>query len=175
MNSLDRARITDKYEAAKYLAATVWESLGLTATRELYCLNPANQQACKNAYGSGPGGVIYFGRGPMQLSHDYNYRAASQNIFGDPNVLLNDPDRVARESKTGWNTAAHFWSENVHDKSKTFGQTLRRINGALECEGGSHGHHMWTRCDHYRGILGHLGLKLPHRQNDCHCSSSSPW
>jgi predicted chitinase len=143
--------------------------MGLTAMRELYCANGNNEQACRNAYGSGPGGVIYYGRGPMQLSHDYNYRAASQNIFGDPNVLLNDPDRVARESKTGWNTAAYFWSANVHDNSATFGQTLKKINGALECEGGSHGENMWKRCDHYRDILGILGLPLPDRNSDCYC------
>jgi predicted chitinase len=170
MSSLSRAQIVDKSEAAKYLAHTAWDSAGMSAMRELYCQNGENEENCRVAYGSGPGGVIYYGRGPMQLSHDYNYRAASQNIFGDPNVLLTDPDRVARDSQTGWDTAAYFWSANVHDNSKTFGQTLKKINGFLECDGGSAGHHMWTRCDHYRQILEILNMPLPERQADCYCS-----
>lgn len=147
------------------------ESLGYTAMREKFCLNPANTGNCRNAYGSGPGGVIYYGRGPMQLSHDYNYRTASQNIFNNANTLLENPDRVARESKTGWDTAAYFWSANVHASAQTFGGTLKKINGELECQGGMHGENMWKRCDHYRDILKILMLPLPDRNSDCYCSS----
>jgi len=171
IKSFPRAGIVDKNEAAKYLAHTVWESMGVSATREIFCLNPDNYWQCANAYGTGPGGVVYFGRGPIQLSHNYNYRAASQNIFGNPDVLLNDPDRVAREAQTGWNTAAYFWATNVHKNRQTFGSTLKSINGALECQGGSHGENMLKRCDHYRGILGMLGMPLPDRNQDCYCSA----
>jgi len=168
--SLQRARIGDRMEMAKYLAHTVWESAGLSSMREEYCQNPANLQNCRNAYGTGPGGVIYYGRGPMQLSHHYNYRDASQKIFGDVNVLLNDPDRVARDSQTGWDTAAYFWSTNVHDNSQTFGSTLKKINGALECDGGSAAKNMMIRCERYRDILQILELPLPHdKQHDCYC------
>jgi len=168
--SFGKAGIRDKLEAAKYLAHTVWESLGLSAMREQFCQNSANLQRCREAYGTGPGGVIYYGRGPIQLSHDYNYRTASQSIFGDANVLLNDPDRVTRDPKTGWDTAAYFWSVNVHDNSQTFGSTLKKINGALECHGGQNGENMWKRCDHYRSILNILGIPLPDRNSDCYCS-----
>jgi len=169
INSFTRAQISEKIEAAKYLAHTVWESMGYTAMREMYCQNPDNLQSCRDAYGTGPGGVIYYGRGPLQLSHDYNYRAASQSIYGNADRLLNDPDLVARDKGVGWDTASYFWSANVHAHSETFGSTLKAINGALECSGGSNQENMWKRCDHYRQILGILGIPLPDRNTDCPC------
>lgn len=35
----------------------------------------------------------YYGRGPLQLTWNYNYGQVSRAIFGD-NRLLNDPDMV---------------------------------------------------------------------------------
>lgn len=50
----------------------------------------------------------YFGRGYIQLSWCYNYRAASHDLFNDDR-LISDPDMVAREENLAWNTAYWFW------------------------------------------------------------------
>jgi len=39
-------------------------------------------------------GKKYYGRGPMQLSYNGNYGYASDCIFGNKNVLLNNPELV---------------------------------------------------------------------------------
>jgi len=54
-------------------------------------------------------GRSYHGRGPMQLSWNYNYGQASAVIFGDMMVLLLDPNRILRDGVLGWKTAIWFW------------------------------------------------------------------
>ncbi len=44
-----------------------------------------------------PASAHYYGRGIKQLSHFYNYAAFSAAFLGDPQALLSQPDRVARE------------------------------------------------------------------------------
>ena len=43
--------------------------------------------------------VCYYGRGPIQLSWNYNYGQASHFIYGDKTVLLNDPDAVSSDEE----------------------------------------------------------------------------
>ena len=51
-------------------------------------------------------GQKYYGRGAKQLSWNYNYGAFSQAMFGDPQVLLDQPELVA----TTWlNFASAIW------------------------------------------------------------------
>jgi hypothetical protein len=90
-------------------------------------------------------GKQYFGRGPLQISWNYNYCAASQSIFGTTETLRTDPDRVAREAWVAWATGLFFWmtstgagSMTSHDAMSSgarFGETIRTINGSLECGG----------------------------------------
>ncbi|WP_068776042.1 glycoside hydrolase family 19 protein [Paenibacillus sp. FJAT-26967] len=54
-------------------------------------------------------GKSYHGRGPIQLSWNYNYGLFSSIIYGDKNVLLNDPDRIADDGRLGFMTAMLFW------------------------------------------------------------------
>lgn len=51
----------------------------------------------------------YHGRGPIQLSWNYNYGAASAAILGDKNTLLNNPKQVVESGVLGWKTAIWFW------------------------------------------------------------------
>jgi len=51
-------------------------------------------------------GKLYYGRGSKQLSWNYNYGAFSQAIYGDPNVLLDQPELVA---STWLNFASGIW------------------------------------------------------------------
>ncbi|KAL3641541.1 hypothetical protein CASFOL_012356 [Castilleja foliolosa] len=77
----------------------------------------------------------YYGRGPLQLSWNYNYGEAGQNITFDG---LNNPDTVASNAVISFKTALWFWMKNCHSliiTGKGFGATINAINGPLECNG----------------------------------------
>jgi hypothetical protein len=153
-----------------YLSHAVWSSLGLSALQEIYCLDKRNEKECTDVYGKSPNGSIYYGRGPLLVAHDYNYRSASLEIFGNEETLLNDPDRVYRNRSTGWLTAAVIWRSTVHFVSSTFGNTIKALRGVLFCDGGSLADLNGKLCDHYRGIQIILGDPLRDREYECSCS-----
>ena len=45
-------------------------------------------------------GVQFYGRGYIQLSWSYNYKAASKALLGNEIVLYNDPDLVGSLAST---------------------------------------------------------------------------
>ncbi|KAJ6740513.1 CHITINASE-RELATED [Salix purpurea] len=53
-----------------------------------------------------PAGMQYYGRGPIQLTHNYNYGLAGQAIGVD---LINNPDLVATGPVISFKTAIWFW------------------------------------------------------------------
>lgn len=80
-------------------------------------------------------GKQYFGRGPIQLTWNYNYGAAGQSLNFDG---LNSPETVANDAVVSFKTALWFWKINVRPVlSQGFGATIRAINGAIECNGGA--------------------------------------
>lgn len=54
-------------------------------------------------------GKSYHGRGPIQLSYNYNYGLCSDVIFGDSSVLLNNPERLTEDGVLGFMTGIWFW------------------------------------------------------------------
>ena len=54
-------------------------------------------------------GRSYHGRGPIQLSWNFNYGLASAVLFQDRSILLRNPERVAACGKLGFMTALWFW------------------------------------------------------------------
>lgn len=94
----------------------------------------------------------YKGRGPIQLTHDYNYGPAGQAIGVD---LLNNPDLVATDPVISFKTAIWFWmtpqankpsshdviigSWTPSDADRTanrvpgYGVITNIINGGIEC------------------------------------------
>jgi predicted chitinase len=167
-DSLPKAYITSKEEAAKFLAHSVWETVGFKYTKEVYC----QSNDCSSAYPNQQGGLpgkVYYGRGMLQLTCDYNYKAASQDLYGDDR-LLQKPDQVAEDPAVGWATAAWYWKDNVHDRAQTFGSTLKAINGALECDGGPNAGNRILRFNHYKDILTCLGMVHP-PDSDGDCSA----
>lgn len=54
------------------------------------------------------GGVGYGGRGPHQLSHNYNYQAFGE-AMDEGNRYLKDPDLLTQEPKTGMAGSIWFW------------------------------------------------------------------
>jgi hypothetical protein len=110
--------------------------------REQSCLNtpcdwiskPQRSPLCQGSWQA----CGFYGRGPIQTTHHYNYSSLSKNVYGD-DTLLKDPDLVAKKADLGWQAALFFWFDSkIHDemiKSPTspFKISIEKINGALEC------------------------------------------
>ena len=110
-------------------------------------------------------GKEYHGRGPIQLSWNFNYCAASQAL-GHGSLLWSTPELVAQDATKSWESALWYWmSQNgpgsmpAHDCIATnqgFGCTIRSINGALECDGG-YPSKVQARINHFSNIKSILG------------------
>jgi chitinase len=152
--------VTRKREAAAFLANVGHETGDLRYVEEIaqgeYC---APSASCPCAPGQ-----RYCGRGPIQLSWNYNYCAAGAALGLD---LRADPGRVSREATVAWRTGLWFWITQTGAGSMTshsaivndrgFGETIRTINGALECNGGNPGQ-VQSRIDRYRRFCQLLGV-----------------
>lgn len=114
---------------------------------------------------------VYFGRGSIQLSWNYNYIRASVALTGAPQTFCQRPDLVAKNEEYAWGAGLFFWMENVkNDKTchqsvlvdEDFGLTLDNINGGLECPADDHGWHgkaVQLRLNRYCRAATALGLK----------------
>ncbi|MFB8034505.1 chitinase [Streptomyces sp. NPDC056004] len=133
---------TRKREAAAFLANVSHETGGLKYVVEQNTANYPHYCDASQPYGCPAGQAAYYGRGPLQLSWNFNYKAAGDALHID---LLNDPYQVERNPAVAWKTGLWFWdtqsgagSMTPHDamvNSRGFGETIRSINGALECDG----------------------------------------
>ncbi|XP_021800353.1 endochitinase EP3-like isoform X2 [Prunus avium] len=93
-----------------------------------YCDESNTQYPCKPNKG-------YYGRGPIQLSWNFNYGPAGESIGFDG---LNSPETVANDPIISFKTALWYWMNSVRPViGEGFGATIRAINGALECDGGN--------------------------------------
>lgn len=54
-------------------------------------------------------GKSYHGRGPIQLSYNYNYGLCSDVLYGDSSILLNNPEKVTQDGVLGFMTGIWFW------------------------------------------------------------------
>jgi predicted chitinase len=133
-------------------------------------------------------GKKYYGRGPMELSYNGNYGYASDCIFGDKNVLLNNPDLVQTDPIVAFKTAIYFWmtpqgnkpsahnvmigkwqpspSDRAKGRVPGFGMTTNIINGEVECNKGDNMESMNDRIGFYKHFLNQLGVS----DNNCACS-----
>jgi predicted chitinase len=150
-----------RQEAAAFLANMHHESGGGVYVREI---NQANWPLyCSSG---NCGNKQYYGRGPIQLSWDYNYRAAGDALGID---LLNNPDLVANDASVGWKTALWYWmtqraraAQTSHDAMVNgvgFGETIRAINGGLECNGAGEAQRN-SRINLYRNFTSILGVPV---------------
>ncbi|KAL3716212.1 endochitinase EP3-like [Eucalyptus grandis] len=100
---------------------------GRTDPKKTYCDPNVPQYPCKP-------GRKYFGRGPLQLSWNYNYGPAGESLGFDG---LNSPETVANNPVIAFKAALWFWStNNIQSKlsGQGFGATIRTIN-SIECNG----------------------------------------
>ena len=152
--------ISSKRELAMFLSQILWESDGLRAKKEYRCAT----NNCAGEYVHTPldvPGKYYFGRGYIQLTWSYNYAAASQALYGDKNVLLNNPEMVEQDD-VAWATALWYWKANVRTRPGVldgqFGSSTNAINGALECNGGPASHKAPKRFAIYKKVLLAFGI-----------------
>ncbi|MGQ4442923.1 glycoside hydrolase family 19 protein [Streptomyces violaceoruber] len=116
-------------------------------------------------YGCPAGNDKYYGRGPVQLSWNFNYKAAGDALGID---LLNNPDLVQNDSAVAWKTGLWYWNTQTGPGTMTphdamvngagFGETIRSINGSLECDGGNPGQ-VQSRIDNYERFTQLLGVE----------------
>ncbi|XP_051133254.1 chitinase 5-like [Andrographis paniculata] len=122
-----------RQEVAAFFAHVTHETGHMCYREEI---GGANQNYCENrADYPCAAGKKYYGRGPLQLTWNYNYGAAGRSIGFNG---LGDPDIVARDAVISFKTALWFWMTNCHNaitSGQGFGATIRAINGRLECNG----------------------------------------
>jgi predicted chitinase len=133
---------TKKQEAAAFLANVNHETGGLVHVVEQNTANYSHYCDWSQPYGCPAGQSAYYGRGPIQLSWNFNYKAAGDALGID---LLNNPSLVQNDAAVAWKTALWYWNtqsgpgtmtpHNAMVNGAGFGQTIRSINGSLECDG----------------------------------------
>ncbi|MEV6784360.1 glycoside hydrolase family 19 protein [Streptomyces sp. NPDC051098] len=153
-----------KQEAAAFLANVSHETGGLVHIVEQNTANYPHYCDRSQPYGCPAGQAAYYGRGPIQLSWNFNYKAAGDALGIN---LLADPWRVERESAVAWKTGLWYWNtqngpgtmtpHNAMVNGRGFGETIRSINGSLECNGGNPGQ-VQSRVTKYQQFTQILGV-----------------
>ena len=131
-----------KQEAAAFLANVSHETGGLVHIVEQNTANYPHYCDWGQPYGCPAGQAAYYGRGPIQLSWNFNYKAAGDALGID---LLEQPLARAERRRRGLEdrplVLEHAERPRHHDRHNAmvngagFGQTIRSINGSLECDG----------------------------------------
>jgi predicted chitinase len=152
-----------KQEAAAFLANVNHETGGLVYIVEQNTANYPHYCDTSQSYGCPAGNAMYYGRGPIQLSWNFNYKAAGDALGIN---LLNNPNLVQTDSAIAWKTGLWYWNTQngpgtmtPHDamvNSRGFGETIRSINGSIECNGGNPAQ-VQSRIDAYQRFVGILG------------------
>ncbi|XP_050226915.1 endochitinase-like [Mercurialis annua] len=189
---------TRKRELAAFLAQTSHETTGGWASAPDgpyawgYCFIRENdrQTYCSSNQWPCPAGRQYYGRGPIQLTHNYNYGQAGNAIKAD---LINNPDLVATDAVISFKTAMWFWmtpqankpsSHNViigqwtpssadtaANRLPGYGVITNIINGGLECGQGANDK-VASRIGFYRRYCDILGVSYG---NNLDCYNQRPF
>jgi chitinase len=160
-----------KREIAAMMANMKQETGSLVYSEEI---DGASKDYCQDAdtYYPCSGGQGYHGRGPMQLSWNYNYGQAGEFFASDfgwtKSTLLGNPSEVISSPAKAWKTSMFFWMAwKSQDKNylflglhyrflrEGFGATIRAINGALECPSSAQAQ---ARRQYYQQFCGTLGV-----------------
>ncbi|GAA3601357.1 chitinase [Nonomuraea rosea] len=152
-----------KREAAAFLANVNHETGGLVHIVEQNTANYPHYCDAGQPYGCPAGQAAYYGRGPIQLSWNFNYKAAGDALGLD---LLRNPNLVQNNAAVAWKTGLWYWNTQRGPGTMTphaamvnsagFGETIRSINGSLECNGGNPGQ-VQSRINSYQRFVQILG------------------
>ncbi len=149
--SNEGSMVQRKRELAAFLANIAHETSSLHYVEEIRQQNWSKYCRPNNTYPCIPGRT-YQGRGPLQLSWNYNYGAVGTALGVD---LLSNPDLVKTNGDISFQTALWFWmtpqspkpsshavmsgtwQPSVQDwnmgRTPGFGMTVNIINGGREC------------------------------------------
>lgn len=149
---------------------------GLYYTEEIACASGGCSYCSPNATYPCRSGQSYHGRGPMQLTWNYNYGQAGQalglDLLGNPNLVKTDSVVSFKTAVWFWMTAqtpkpsAHAvmsgkWTPSSYDTSvgryPGFGMTVNIINGGVECNHGVDSS-VKDRIGYYQAITAALGV-----------------
>ncbi len=146
-------------------------------------------------------GKSYHGRGPIQLSWNYNYGQVSEFLFGDKTILLNNPEQVVQDAALAFQTAIWFWmtpqypKPSAHDvmvgnwiptpydlernRKPGFGITVNIINGGIECGKGTEIPKVLGRIGFYERYAGILNINTDlddtNDCSECGCATMQPF
>ncbi|MCT2584827.1 glycoside hydrolase family 19 protein [Actinophytocola gossypii] len=153
-----------RQEAAAFLANVSHETGGLVHIVEQNQANYPHYCDDSQSYGCPAGRAAYYGRGPIQLSWNFNYKAAGDRLGLD---LLGNPWLVQNDSAVSWKTALWYWMTQSGPGTMSghtamvgghgFGHSIRSINGAIECDGGNPGQ-VQSRVSKYQQFAQMLGV-----------------
>ncbi|MDQ1032262.1 putative chitinase [Streptomyces umbrinus] len=153
-----------KQEAAAFLANVSHETGGLVHIVEQNTANYPHYCDWGQPYGCPAGQAAYYGRGPIQLSWNFNYKAAGDALGID---LLGNPWLVQNDAAVAWKTGLWYWNtqngpgtmtpHNAMVNQAGFGQTIRSINGSLECDGKNPAQ-VQSRVNNYQRFTSILGV-----------------
>ncbi|KDP44269.1 hypothetical protein JCGZ_05736 [Jatropha curcas] len=145
-----------KREIAAFFAHATHETGYFCNTEEQNV--PADKNYCDTSpqyrdYPCAPG-KRYFGRGPLQLTWNYNYGpAGNKNNFDG----LKSPEIVARDPIIAFKTAFWYWMTSVRPVvTQGFGATIKAIIGDVEC-GGKEAAKVRARIDLYTKYCSQIG------------------
>ncbi|MFF2198169.1 glycoside hydrolase family 19 protein [Streptomyces sp. NPDC058157] len=151
-------------EAAAFLANVSHETGGLVYIVEQNTANYPHYCDASQPYGCPAGQAAYYGRGPIQLSWNFNYKAAGDalgiNLLANPYLVEQDPAVAMKTALWYWNTQNGPGTMTAHAAmvdGAGFGETIRSINGALECNGGNPAQ-VQSRVDKYQAFTSLLGV-----------------
>jgi len=201
---------TRKRELAAFLANISHETTGGPEENNTYewglffkdekeVTGESGDYADENAEYPPVAGKSYHGRGPIQLSYNYNYGPASEHIFGDKNILLSEPELVSTDAAISFMTAIWFWmtpqypKPSAHDvivgnwtpteedtdgnRVAGLGMTINIINGGVECDLGKpeEKSQVIDRIKYYERYTDILGISTDvngeNECNTCGCAS----
>ncbi|KAF3332197.1 chitinase 1-like protein [Carex littledalei] len=158
---------TQKREIAAFLAQTSHETTGGWSTAPDgpyawgYCYlrennGNAGDYCSQSSQYPCASGQKYYGRGPIQISYNYNYgacgQAIGQNLLSNPDLVATDPTVSFKSALWFWMTAqspkpsCHAvmtgqWTPSAADQSAGrqpgYGVVTDIINGGIECGKGS--------------------------------------
>ncbi|MFE3760497.1 glycoside hydrolase family 19 protein [Streptomyces sp. NPDC059104] len=151
-------------EAAAFLANVSHETGGLVYIVEQNTANYPHYCDASQPYGCPAGQAAYYGRGPIQLSWNFNYKAAGDalgiNLLANPYLVEQDPAVAMKTALWYWNTQNGPGTMTAHAamvNGAGFGETIRSINGSLECNGGNPAQ-VQSRVSKYQSFTQLLGV-----------------
>ncbi|XP_044463595.1 chitinase 4-like isoform X2 [Mangifera indica] len=99
-------------------------------------------------------GKLYYGRGPLQLTWNYNYGECGKVVGFDG---LQAPETVSQDPSVSFKCSLWFWMTNVHSVvNQGFGETIRKINSG-ECDGGNPAQ-VQSRVGYYQDYCSKFGV-----------------